>query len=44
MVGSSLLAQLVKDLVLLLLWHRLDAWPGNFHMLLMQPKKKDMKP
>lgn len=22
------------------LWHRLNAWPGNFHMQWTQPKKK----
>ena len=25
--------QWVRDLVLLPLWHRLDPWPQNFHML-----------
>ena len=40
------LAQWVKDLVLLQLWHRLKLWlgfypwPGNFHMPWVQPKKK----
>ena len=23
-----------------LLWHRLDPWPGNFHMLQAQPNKE----
>ena len=42
--ASSLVAQRVKDLVLLLLWlrsllwHGFDLWPSNFHMLLAQPK------
>ena len=31
-LGSSLLAQWVKDLALLHLWHRFDPWPGKFHM------------
>ena len=41
---SFLVAQQVKDLVLslqqlgLLLWHESDPWPGNFHMLWVQPK------
>ena len=36
----------VKDLALtllwlrLLLWCRFDPWPGNFHMLWVQPQKK----
>ena len=39
------MAQQVKDLALslqwlgLLLWHRFNTWPGNFHMLWVQPKK-----
>ena len=43
---SSLVAQWVKDLSLLLLWFgsqlwcRLDPWPGNFHLLGVQPVKK----
>ena len=43
------MAQRVKDLALLLLrlrllpWHRLDLWPGNFHMLWVLPKKKKKK-
>ena len=38
------MAQWVKDLVLslqqlvLLLWHRFDPWPGNFHMLWAKSK------
>ena len=42
---SSPVAQKVKDLALslqwlgLLLWSGLDPWPGNFHMLQVQPKK-----
>ena len=31
------LAQWVKDLALLLLWHGFDSWPGNFHMPPVQP-------
>ena len=34
------MAQQVKDVVLLQLWHRFSPWPGNFHMLQMQTKKK----
>ena len=26
-----------------LLWHGFAPWPGNFHMLQMQPKKKQKK-
>ena len=43
------MAQWVKDPVLPQLWHRLqlwlefDPWPGNFHMLQMQPLKKNYK-
>ena len=43
---SSLVAQQIKDLVLslqwlrLLLWRGFDPWPGKFHMLQAQPKKK----
>jgi len=39
-------AQWVKDMVLLQVWHRLqlwlgsDAWLGNFHMSLVWQKKK----
>ena len=40
---SSLVAQCVKDLVLLLLWHGFDPWPGNVYMLWMWPKKKKKK-
>ena len=42
------MAQWVKDLVLPQLWHRpqlwlwFDPWPGNFHMLQMQPEKKKL--
>ena len=48
-VVRSSVAQQVKDLALslpwfrLLLWHRFDPWPGNFHMLWLQPKKKKKK-
>ena len=44
-LGSSLVAQQVKDPVLpqlwcrLQLWHRFNPWPGNFHMLQTGPKK-----
>ena len=43
---SSLVAQWVKDLAMLLqqprslLWHGFNTWPRNFHMSQMQPKKK----
>ena len=43
---SSLVAQWVKDLALplqqlgSLLWHMFLYWPGNFHMLQVQSKKK----
>ena len=46
---SSLVVQLVKDLVLSLLWLWLllqrgfDPWPGKFCMLQVQPKKKKKK-
>ena len=45
-LGSSLMAQRVKDLALalqrlrLLLWYGFDPWPRNFHMLWVWPKKK----
>ena len=45
----SSLMQGVKDLVLLLLWHRLqlwhgfDPWPGNFHVLQVWVKKEKTK-
>ena len=48
-LGIPLVAQWVKDLVLslqrlgLLVWHRFDPWPGNFHMLIAQPKTKQNK-
>ena len=38
--------QWVKDPALLQLWHRsqlqlrFDPWPSNFHIALLQPKKK----
>lgn len=44
--GGSLAAQKVKDPVWslqwlgFLLWCRFKAWPRNFHMLCVQPKKK----
>ena len=43
---NSFLVQWVKDLVLsmqqlgLLLWHKFDPWPRNFHMPQVWPKKK----
>ena len=43
---SSLVAQWVKDPVLSLqwlrslLWRGFNPWPGNFHMLRVQPRKK----
>ena len=43
---SSLVVQWIKDLVLsllwlrLLLWHRFNPWPRNFHMPWMHPKRK----
>ena len=45
-LGSSLVVQWVKNLVLffhwlrLLLWHEFDPWPGNFHSPWVQPKKQ----
>lgn len=36
------MAQCVKDLTLLLLWHRFSSWPGNFYMLWVQSKKEIM--
>ena len=42
----SLVVQLVKDPVLSLLqlgsllWHMFNPWPGNFHILQVQPKKE----
>ena len=44
-----LVAQWIKDPMLslqclgLLLWHGFSLWPGNFHMLWAQPKKKQQK-
>ena len=35
---SSLVAQLLKDLALSLLWHGFNPWPGNFHMPWAGPK------
>ena len=46
---SSLVAQQVKDLALLLLWlgsllwHKFNHWPQNFCMLRVQQKKKKKK-
>ena len=47
-VGSSLVAQWVKDLALSLewllkwlLWHGFDPWPRNFYML--KERKKERK-
>ena len=37
---SSLVAQWVKDPMLLQLWHRFDPWPVNFHKPWVWPKKK----
>ena len=37
--GSSLVAQRVKYPALPPLWCGFDAWPGNFHMLWVWPKK-----
>ena len=39
-IGSSLVAQPVKDPVLSALWHGFDPWPRNFCMLQVQEKKK----
>ena len=39
---SSLAVQGAKDLVLSLMWHRFDPWPGNFCMPQMQPEKKNV--
>ena len=39
-VLSLILAQWVKDLVLLHLQLRFDPWPRNLHMPWVQPKKK----
>ena len=35
---------MVKGLVLSLLWLLFDTWPGNFHMLQVQAKKKKSIP
>ena len=46
---KSLVAQWVKDPVLsllwlgLILWCRFNAWPRNFHMPWVQPKKLKKK-
>ena len=43
------MAEWVKDLELLQLWHRsklwlgFDPWPRNFHVPWVQPKKKEKK-
>ena len=34
---------LVKDLVLSLLWHTFDPWPGSFHMPQMWGKKTNSR-
>ena len=39
----SMVGQPVKDLVLLLLWHGFDPWPGNFCMLQVWWGKKKWK-
>ena len=47
-LGSFLVAQQIKDLVLSLLclwiqlWHGFDPWPRNFHMPRAQLKKKQI--
>ena len=41
--GSSLVACVIKDSALLVLWHRFDSWPGNFCMLQAWPKNKLIK-
>ena len=38
--GSSLVAQQVEDLVLSLLRHGFDSWPGDFCMLQAKSEKK----
>ena len=38
--GSSLMVQQVKELMLSLLWHRFNPWPGNLCMLSVNRKKK----
>ena len=43
MMGSSLMAQWVKDSMLSLLWPRFIPCPGNFHMPWAQQKKKIKK-
>ena len=46
LTGIPAVTQWIKGLVLslhqlrLLLWHKLDPWPRNFHMLWVQPKKR----
>ena len=40
--GSSLVAQQVEDLVLLL-WHGFNPQPGNFQMLQVQRRKEGRK-
>ena len=40
---SSLVAEWVKDLALLLLWQEFNLWPGNFPMPWARPKKKKKK-
>lgn len=48
-LGGSLVAKWVKDLALsllwlgLLLWHRIDRWPGNVCMLCVWPKQNKTK-
>ena len=48
-IGSSLVAQQVKDLALSLQrlgslpWHGFSPWPRNFHMAQEQPKQKYTK-
>ena len=39
-LGSSPVAQCVKDHALSLLWLEFDPWPGDFHMPQEQPKNK----
>ena len=37
--GSTPVAQWVKDLALPQLWCGFNPWPGNFHVLRVQPQK-----
>ena len=42
-VGSSLVAQQIKDLAVSLLWSRFDPWSGNFRMSQAWPKRTNEK-